>query len=178
MLRRLLEPFVWVIGVAGGTTFLSVSFCIARGTGVELIRPDSIIDVASLGLFVANVFAIVWIVLYFGARRFRTALGTLYWSFLASWLVAGILDTVGGTVIKNVTPEYSDTAFIGFTVAVVLVNLYAVTRTYRYSRIAKAAALAEDEHPFAGWDTKPMKVMGALILVCGMAEILGIVWVH
>ena len=67
-------------------------------------------------------------------------------------------------------------AWIGYSVAVIAVNLYAIKRVYRYSRIAKAAALAEDKHPLAGWDSMPMKLMAGLILIFGVAAVLAIMW--
>ena len=101
MLKKILEPFVWVIGLAAGTVFFVNSFATANAIDIYILNKSSPDGIACLGLFVANVLAIVWIVTYFGARKYKVASGILFWSFMILWIIAGGMVFAGNILFGN-----------------------------------------------------------------------------
>ena len=175
MLRKLLEPFVWVIGAAAGAGFLGAVILLGSYPENDLKwwSPAFLEHVAIAAPLVANLFGLVWIVVHFGVRGFPAAkaLSRTLW---LSWILAGSVDVGGvgafGSLVQSWVVKPGTASLVIYTVLILLVNLYAVARVYRYSRIAEAAKVAGDKKPFAGWNTKAMKILAGLtsLVVVGL----------
>jgi len=191
MLKKLLEPFVWVIGIVASGAYWVFLDLFAFGLYADLSQLEMAIHfnrpwagsgweiVLDSGWVALNLVAVLLVVVYFGARGFPVANETLFRSFVWAWALVLVMDiTVTNLYVPSVFPRVSDfemIPFIGVEILALVAGILALVKMRRYFRIVKAAALAGDKKPFAGWNKTPMRIMAGL---SAMAAIAVYLWVN